>query len=969
MIGQEVLHYRITEKLGEGGMGVVYKAEDTKLHRTVALKFLSAHAVENTDEQKRLVNEARAAAGLQHPNICTVYEINEFKGQTFIAMAYVEGVTLRDKVLSGTVGIDEALDILSQVAEGLEQAHKNDIVHRDIKSANIMVTETGRALVMDFGLAKSAQQVKPEDAFSSGGTSAYMSPEQARGEAIDRRTDVWSLGIVLYEMLAGQLPFRGDYVQAVVYSILNEEPKDLKSLRPDVPDGVAAIVRRCMEKDPASRYATVGELIEALRGARASIAKKRKRGRAGVESTGSSRRSRAVSIPLAAVAVLIGALLVYQFLSGGEAGGEERIPIAVIDFKNETGERALDGLSGMLITSLEQSRRLSVMTRSRMFDLLKVIGRGNVARIDESIGQELCRKAGVDALVIPTIRKFGDLYTIDLKVLDTRQNSYIFTTKEEGRGEESIPTMIDKIARNIRIDLKEKTALVQAHTKSVADVTTVSMDAYQRYFEGEQKLNELDFEAAGKAFEDAVALDSTFALAMYRHAYTDWWHRKTDKAQKSLQKAVAMMDRLPEKERFLARALEAGLENGFAAQIPIFRKMEALYPGDKEMLFGLADAEFHSEMYDSAQVRFERLLEIDPTFERALQHLTWTYARTDQLEKAQKIAQKWADVTGSPEAYQELGNLYFLAGDIESAMAQFEKARAHAHNKAHGTLRLAAMHLLSGDHEKCISEIRLITEGDYTEEEKTVAYWALVGGVYPYLGQFDRAMASVNTLIGALSSIATPDTSIIVNLLMGKASIAYWERENMESAREIIEKTFAYADRHKNMDYWLALAAFEVMEDTAAAKRTLREHVPIKILRDVYDVVIESWAGNCDGAKAILETAFALKPGGETTLPQEAYGSVFYGLARCQFEQRQYEDAIANLEKVLELRRFTFNSALVVPKSYYLLGKAYEAIGDGQAAKKSYNRLLELWKNADGDLPELIESKARVAALTAAGSM
>ena len=231
MIGQKVLHYQITEKLGEGGMGVVYKAEDTKLNRTVALKFLSNHVVENPAEQERLVHEAQAAAGLHHPNICTVYEINECEGNTFIAMAYVDGVTLRDKILSSNIGLDEALDILYQIAEGINQAHKSGIIHRDLKSANIMMEETGRTLIMDFGLAKKAEQAKPDDTFSSAGTSAYMSPEQARGDNVDRRTDIWSLGIILYEMLAGQLPFRGDYVQAVLYSILNEEPKDLRQLR------------------------------------------------------------------------------------------------------------------------------------------------------------------------------------------------------------------------------------------------------------------------------------------------------------------------------------------------------------------------------------------------------------------------------------------------------------------------------------------------------------------------------------------------------------------------------------------------------------------------------------------------------------------------------------------------------------------------------------------------------------------
>ena len=222
MIGQRIQHYQITEKLGEGGMGVVYRAQDTRLNRAVALKFLHEAIVASPDDQQRLVHEARAAAGLSHPNICTVYEINEHDGRTFIAMQFVEGTTLRDRVLSGRIETVDALRYLIQIADGLEQAHKQGIVHRDMKSSNIMITPSERAVIMDFGLARPAGAGRTDERFSSRGTSAYMSPEQARGESVDQRTDIWSLGVVLYEMLAGQLPFRGDYEQAVVYSILND---------------------------------------------------------------------------------------------------------------------------------------------------------------------------------------------------------------------------------------------------------------------------------------------------------------------------------------------------------------------------------------------------------------------------------------------------------------------------------------------------------------------------------------------------------------------------------------------------------------------------------------------------------------------------------------------------------------------------------------------------------------------------
>ena len=264
MIGKNISHYKILEKLGEGGMGVVYKAEDTKLKRTVALKFLTTQSLGSEDEKARFVHEAQAAAALDHPNICTVHEIDEAEGKLFIVMAYIDGQSLKEEIETGPLKIEESLNIAIQIAEGLQEAHEKGIVHRDIKSANIMFTAKGQAKITDFGLAKLSGQTKLTKIGTTVGTVAYMSPEQARGEEVDHRTDIWSLGVVLYEMLTGQLPFQGDYEQAVVYSILNEEPAPLKSLRKEIPVELEQIVLRSLVKEIGSRYGSVNEVYKDL---------------------------------------------------------------------------------------------------------------------------------------------------------------------------------------------------------------------------------------------------------------------------------------------------------------------------------------------------------------------------------------------------------------------------------------------------------------------------------------------------------------------------------------------------------------------------------------------------------------------------------------------------------------------------------------------------------------------------------
>ncbi len=261
MIGQSISHYKILEKLGEGGMGVVYKAEDTKLKRTVALKFLASQSLGTPEEKTRFVHEAQAAAALDHPNICTVYEIDEAQGHTFIVMAYVDGQSLRERTESGPLKLEEALGLAIDIARGLQEAHEKDIVHRDIKSANVMVTKKGQGKITDFGLAKLAGRTKVTKTGTSVGTTAYMSPEQARGEDVDQRTDIWSLGVVVYEMLTGRLPFRGDHEQAVTYQIVHEDAEPITALRTGIPMELEQIVSKCLEKEASSRYQHVDEVL------------------------------------------------------------------------------------------------------------------------------------------------------------------------------------------------------------------------------------------------------------------------------------------------------------------------------------------------------------------------------------------------------------------------------------------------------------------------------------------------------------------------------------------------------------------------------------------------------------------------------------------------------------------------------------------------------------------------------------
>ena len=451
-------------------MGVVYKAEDTKLKRTVALKFLPPSSTAGEVERARLLREAQAAAALQHPNICTVYEIDEADGRAFIAMAYLEGRNLAQRNADGPFDISEALDIVIQVAQGLEEAHENDIVHRDIKSANIMLTNKGQAVIMDFGLAYLAGGSRITRNELTLGTTAYMSPEQAAGEALDRRTDLWSLGVVLYEMLTGRLPFRGHYADAIIYSIANEDPDPVTSLRSGIPLALERIVEKALAKRPAERYQHADDLLADLRALR--------RGR----ESGSSPR-----------------------LAPREAKPAEP-SIAVLPFVNmnrdEESEFFSDGITEDIIIALTKVEGLRVAARNSAFQF-----KGKTPDLDE-----LGRRLKVDNVLVGSVRRAGNRLRVTVQ-LSNVADGYEMWSERYDRLMEDIFDIQDDISQAVVGTLEVK---LVGGKKSLARRYTENVEAYKHYLRGRYYWHKRTPEAIRKAKENlelALGEDPNYAPA------------------------------------------------------------------------------------------------------------------------------------------------------------------------------------------------------------------------------------------------------------------------------------------------------------------------------------------------------------------------------------------------------------------------------------------------------------------------
>ena len=367
MIGQIVLHYKILEKLGEGGMGVVYKAHDTKLDRDVALKFLPERVNQNEMEKTRFLQEARAVAALNHANICTIYNIEESNGSLFMVMEYIQGGTLRNKIPYKKV--DDAIAVAIQIGEALQEAHANGIVHRDIKADNVMLTTKGQAKVMDFGLAKLKGALKLTKTSSTVGTLGYMAPEQIQGGEVDHRSDIFSFGVLLFEMLTGKLPFRGEHEAAMVYSIVNEEPQDINQLLPELSPIITNLIQRCLEKDPAERYQHFDDIVADLKRSQKKTTKVAKSSldRPVATTQVTRRKSKLMPALIGAGVVLIAAVGIYQFLPKSETAkkpGDEIKTLAVLPFvdmsPNKDQEYFSDGLSEELLNVLTKNPRLQV---------------------------------------------------------------------------------------------------------------------------------------------------------------------------------------------------------------------------------------------------------------------------------------------------------------------------------------------------------------------------------------------------------------------------------------------------------------------------------------------------------------------------------------------------------------------------------------------------------------------------------
>ena len=588
MIGKKISHYKILEELGSGGMGVVYKAEDLKLKRTVALKFVIPRMLKKKEDKERFLREAQTAASLNHPHICTIFHIDEVENSTFIVMEYVEGQSLKEIIGKGPLALDKAIDFAIQIADGLEEAQEKNIVHRDIKSSNIMVTSKNQTKIMDFGLAKIVSESQLTETAAIMGTVAYMSPEQASGDTIDHRSDIWSLGVVLYEMLSGQLPFQGDHEQLVLYSILNKYHKPVTSLRPTIPTAMERIVDKCLEKDPTERYQHASELLEDLQWLK-------KETESGIipltKPTWKRRRAKKLKKLVGpGILILVAAVLIsgYFLFDWFKPHVQWKASIAVLPIENLSSQEENEALC--LYTTRAIIDKISLLSPDelRVFPFEFVLFQMREEKTNLAIG----RKLNAEYVIHSTLQTDGIIIKIMSRLINVRDNRQVgsFEYKESVQDRISILDIQDNISKGIVTKLGihfTESGLIAAKKGEPRNI-----DAYKWYVQGMYIVERQDtyasaeewFNLATSMFKNAINLDPDYARAYWGlgAAYEAYYIETDD-------------------EEDLKRILDH------------WEKAYELNPNIAETNLGSGWAHFYREDLGRAHLRFKRALELNPT--------------------------------------------------------------------------------------------------------------------------------------------------------------------------------------------------------------------------------------------------------------------------------------------------------------------------------------------------------------------
>jgi serine/threonine protein kinase/lipopolysaccharide biosynthesis regulator YciM len=974
--------YEIIEELGKGGMGRVYRVEDTRLKQEIALKLIKPEIAKDKKIIERFRNELKLAREIAHRNVCRMYDLNEEEGAHYITMEYVRGEDLRGLIRRiGQLPIGKSISIANQICEGLAEAHRLGVVHRDLKSSNIMIDNDGNVRIMDFGIARSLETKGITGAGVMIGTPEYMSPEQVEGKEVDQRSDIYSLGVILYEMVTGRVPFEGDTPFTIGVKHKSEIPKDPQELNTQISDDLSRVILRCLEKDKEKRYQSAGEVRSELTNIEKGMPTTERmiperKPLTSREITVQFSLKKALLPALIFIAIVLIGVVIWQFLPRQKTAPipTDKPSLAVMHFKNNTGDPNLDhwsvALSDLLITDLSQSKYMKVLSGERLNHILDQLNLSELQSYSSEELKEVASRGGVANILIGNFTKAGENFRINITLQDGKTGELIASERTDGSGEQSFYTMVDDLTRKIKEDLKlTSTQIASDLDKEVEKITTSSPEAYKFYAEGRKYHNQLEYERSIESMEKAIALDPEFAMAYRSLSVSHTNLGKYKEANRFIQKALELSDRMTERERLTIKGeFYSQSDMTYDKAIEAYRELLNLYPEDTIANHNLALRYRALEEWDKAIEYFNASIMANTDFILTYTNLASSYKRKGLYDKAIEVYEECIrNFPDDPRGHFNLGALYAFQGKNDLALNEMDKAITINPTFSKGTI-----YLLMNNYEEAEKEFKKVLGLTNERQHLSPRIWLEV--LYRTQGKYEEAegQAQMGVELTQKLGLEHSNWKLFYHRIL---AYLYGKSEDFEKALNEIDKAWQMSvelpwiyDQIVNL--WIKGRIYSEMDSLDEAQETAEELRNLiqnslykKHIRYYHQLmgVIELKKANYAVAIDYFNKTISLVPYPSSW--GEEIGFHMYYLALAYYESGDLDRAREEFEKITAMTNGRLYWGDLYAKSFYMLGKIYEEQRNTAKAIDYYEKFLDLWKDADPGIAEVEDTKERLAGL------